>query len=123
MPLLMTRLTNVLAFALVAASNLHRAQSQFLWIEGESAARSETHRNAWFDAIDPQELSGGAQIASFSEKTQPAGWAEYDISIDSAGTYTFWLRANPCSGISYRLDGGLAVKLEPDALKGEDKRH
>ena len=73
--------------------------SSLLWIEGENAARSSTHRNAWFDAVDPTELSGGAQIANFSEPNQPGGWAEYDVMVPSSGGYRFWLRANPCSGL------------------------
>ena len=95
----------------------------FLWVEAESAQRSETHRNAWFDAIDPHELSGGAQIANFSEPKQDGGWAEYDLRISEAGDYHFWLRANPCSGISYRIDGGSWLKLDPEALQREDDRN
>ncbi|MHB8637403.1 MAG: hypothetical protein ACYC96_13115 [Fimbriimonadaceae bacterium] len=111
-----------LALACVIRATPPATQAPFLWIEGENTSRSETYRNAWFDAIDPQELSGGAQIASFSEKNQPTGWAEYDISINTGGNYNFWLRANPSSGITYRLDGNPAVKLDPDALAREDQK-
>ena len=31
------------------------AEPPLLWIEGESAARSQTHHNAWFEAVDPAE--------------------------------------------------------------------
>ena len=113
----------LLIVAAVTATPTPRNQTQFLWIEGESASRSVIHPNAWFDAIDPQELSGRAQIASFSEKNQPAGWAEYDISIDSAETYTFWLRANPASGISYQVDGGTSVIIRPDELARDDRQN
>ena len=60
------------------AASVWAAESPLLWVEGESPARSRTHRHAWFDAVDPAELSGGAQIANFSEPDQPEGWAEYD---------------------------------------------
>ena len=59
--------------------------SVLLWIEAENAARSSTHRNAWFDNVDPVELSGGAQIANFSEPNQPGGWAEYDVMVPTGG--------------------------------------
>ena len=79
------------------------AEPALLWIEGENPSRSQTQRNTWFDAVDPAELSGGAQIANFSEPGQPDGWAEYDLTIPAAGSYHFWLRANPCTGIRYRV--------------------
>lgn len=112
-----------MVFCLGAMMLLVSAQSNLIWIEGEAAQRSETHRNAWFDAVDPRELSGGAQIASFSEKGQPAGWAEYDVTVPASGAYTLWLRANPCSGIAYSIDKGQPVKLDPDALAAEDRNN
>lgn len=94
------------------------------WVEGENATRSNTHRNAWFDAVDPTELSGGAQIASFSESNQPGGWAEYDVTVPAGGKYRFWLRANPASGLLYAVNGSGWVKLDTDAMAKEDQaRH
>ena len=52
------------------------AEPSFLWVEGEKPSRSQTHRNTWYDAVDPAELFGGAQIANFSETAQFDGWAE-----------------------------------------------
>lgn len=97
------------------------AEPSLVWIEGETPSRSQTHRNGWFDAVDPAELSGGAQIANFSEPDQSDGWAEYDLATAVAGSYHFWLRANPCTGIRYRLDGGDWVRLDPQALEKEDR--
>ena len=91
------------------------------WVEGENATRSNTHRNAWFDAVDPTELSGGAQIASFSESNQPGGWAEYDVTVPAGGKYRFWLRANPASGLLYAVNGSGWVKLDTDAMAKEDQ--
>ena len=99
------------------------AAEPLLWIEGESAARSQVHHNAWFDAVDPQELSGGAQIANFSETDQPEGWVEYDVSIPAAGKYHLWLRANPCTGLNYRVDDGPVTPLDQPALEKQDKDH
>ncbi len=108
-------------FALFGATAL--AAEPLLWIEGESAARREVHPNAWFDAVDPQELSSGAQIANFSETSQPDGWAEYDLATPAAGNYHFWLRANPCSGLKFRVDGGVWTTLDQPALEARDQQH
>ena len=105
----------------VLAAYSWAAESPLLWVEGESPARSQTHRNAWFDAVDPAELSGGAQIANFSEPDQPEGWAEYDLTVPAAGSYHFWLRANPCTGIRYQVDGGSSTTFDPQNLEKEDR--
>lgn len=120
----MALLSAVLACLCVAApARSGEPKQPLLWIEGESAPRSQTHRNPWFDAVDPQELSGGAQVANFSETHQPPGWAEYDLQAPAAGAYHFWLRANPCSGLLYKLDGGAWSKLDPGAMQEEDRRN
>ena len=109
---------------LLACANLGlAADAPWLWVEGESAARRQVHPNPWFDAVDPQELSGGAQIGNFSELAQPEGWAEYDLTLPAAGSYHFWLRANPCSGLQFRVDGGQPVAVETKALEDEDKKN
>ena len=90
-------------------------------MEGENAT-SRTHRqNAWFDDVDPTELSGNAQIANFSEANQPGGWAEYDIAVPAGGKYRFWLRANPGSGLLYAVNGSGWVKLDTEAINKEDQ--
>jgi hypothetical protein len=92
----------------------------FLWIEGEDASRSTTHRNVWFDDIDSTELSGGAQIGNFSEINQPGGWAEYDVVLPTGGGYRFWLRANAGTSLSYTVNGSGWFKLDTDAIARED---
>jgi len=110
-----------LAGVLLAAAAARGAAP--IWIEGESAARSQVHHNAWFESVSPEELSGGAQSANFSEPNQPEGWAEYDLEVPQAGAYDFWLRANPCTGLLYRIDGGDEVALDPKAMEDEDKKN
>src|SRR5580658_4759912 len=112
-------LTTMLTLA-VASAQARSVEQPLLWIEAESASRREVHANAWFDAVDAQELSGGGQIANFSEPAESSGWAEYDVTVPVAGAYQFWLRANPGTGIRYRLDGGAWTKLDPQALEQED---
>ena len=104
----------------VAASGL-AAEPAFLWIEGENATRSQANHNAWFDAVDALELSGGAQIGNFSEPEQAAGWAEYDVTAPTAGAYHFWLRANPCTGLLFKVDRGAWTKVDPQAMEQEDQ--
>lgn len=106
---------------LTMAAAIQADEASILWIEGENAARSSTHRNAWFDSVDPAELCGGAQIANFSEMTQPSGWAEYDVDVSTAGDYRFWLRANPSSGLLYAVNGSGWTKLDTDAIAKDDR--
>jgi len=113
----------VLSLAGHARAADEAAGDAFLWIEGEAAARCQVHRNAWFDNVSKPELSAGDQIASFAEPNQPHAWAEYDITVPRDGTYHFWLRANPCTGIAYRVDGGAEVALDAKAMQAEDKKN
>lgn len=108
--------------ACFACASAAVAGEPLLWVEGESAARRQVQRNPWFDSVDPQELSGGAQIGNFSEPGQPEGWAEYDLDVPAAGAWHFWLRANPCTGLLYKLDGAAEVALDPKAMQEEDRR-
>jgi hypothetical protein len=68
------------------------AESPLLWVEGESAGRSQLHRNAWYDAVDPAELSGGDQIAvrnpSITTATvlDPNGMPVADLPITKDGS-------------------------------------
>lgn len=66
-------------------------------------------------------LSGSAQIASFSEPNQPTGWVEFDINVEFAGAYHFWLRANPSSRISYKIGQSAFLKLDVDAMLKLDR--
>jgi hypothetical protein len=92
-----------------------------LWIEGENATRSSTHRDVWFDDVDPTELSGEAQIANLSDPNQPGGWAEYDVKVPVGGEYRFWLRANLGTDLLYAVNGSRWVKLDADTITKEDQ--
>ena len=99
------------------------ADAPLLWIEGEQAAKNQVQHNSWFESVDPQELSGGAQIANFSEDAQPNGWAEYALDIPAAGAWRFWLRANPCSGIQYQLDGDAWTSFDAKAMEQSSRQN
>lgn len=118
----LSRILNLVPWLLMAGT-CRAAESHLLWIEGEHADRKQVHRNAWFDAVDPRELSGGAQIANFSEPNQPEGWAEYDFSVPAAGVYHLWLRANPCTGLKFKCDGGPWMTVDQQALEEEDRKN
>jgi hypothetical protein len=54
--------------------------------------------------VDPQELSGGAQIGDFSELPQPDDWADSDLPILATGRHHFWLRAwPPLAKVRYKV--------------------
>jgi len=53
----------------------------------KSPAKPDGIATAGSIAVDPAELSGGGQIANFSEPAQSAGWAEYDLAVPAAGSY------------------------------------
>lgn len=116
-----TLLAMSIAALLGAVIPARAADPALIWVEGEQAARSKVNPNPWFDAVDPQELSGGGQIGNFSEEAQESGWAEYDVTLPSAGEWRFWLRANPCSGIQYKIDGGPWRAFDAKAMEQEDK--
>ena len=112
-----------MATIVVALMGAARADGPtLLWIEGESAARRNVCHNAWFESVDAAELSGRAQIANFSEPTEAEGWAEYDVAVPAAGRYRFWLRANPCSGILFAVNGSTWTKLDVEAITKADPR-
>ncbi|MES2571467.1 MAG: hypothetical protein V4710_15610 [Verrucomicrobiota bacterium] len=87
----------------------HSAET--LWIEGEAAASSTMHRHPWwYDQVKTDLLSGGAWISNFHEKE---GTAQYGIDVKEAGSYRFWVRANPVgAALAYRIDEGAWVEID-----------
>ncbi len=77
-----------------------------IWIEGEDAdIRENTPHRWWYDTVKKDVLSGGGWISHFN-KDAP-GRVGFRFAVETGGTYTFWLRANPAkSRLSWRLDGG-----------------
>ena len=41
--------------------------------------------------------------------------------VPTAGGYRFWLRANPCSGLLYAVNGSGWIKLDTDAIAKQDQ--
>jgi hypothetical protein len=82
------------------------ADDSFIWIEGEHPARTNMQPHPWYaGAVDKAQLSGGDFISNFGPQE---GRAEYPFSAARAGTYDFWIRANPVGDprLDYQLNGG-----------------
>ncbi len=104
----------------VAALASAAAAQEYVWVEAESGMPKNIVTNAGLNAVDPDELSGGAWVSSFSEKQHPvAGSVECSFSVAREGKYRFWVRATFGTGISYQLDGTPAVAVNGTKAKDE----
>ena len=81
------------------------AAQPLIWIEGENAVKRQLVDNAGLNDVNPDELSGGKWICSFSHEKEPTGAAEYAVKIAKAGRYHLWVRAVAGTGLAYRFDG------------------
>ena len=61
--------------------------------EGEQAVKMQLVDNPGLDDVNPDELSGGKWICSFSHENEPTGTGEYAVEIPKAGDYHLWVRA------------------------------
>lgn len=89
-----------------------------LWIEGEKPTKADVTRfPQWYDMVKRDQLSGRDFISHWNEKK--AGTVEYQFTVAKAGTYEFWVRANPVqSKLSYQLNGGefKAIEFEKNVI-------
>ena len=85
-------------------------------MEGEQAVKKQLVDNAGLNDVNPDELSGGKWICSFSHEKEPTGTAEYAVEIPQAGRYHLWVRAVGGTGLAYRVDGA------KDAVRGGDRQ-
>jgi hypothetical protein len=82
------------------------ASDNFIWVEGENPVSTNMKPHPWYSgAVVKADLSGGDFISNFGPE---AGLANYRFDATIAGTYTFWIRANPVGDpkLDYQLDGG-----------------
>jgi len=93
-----------------------------IWIEGESAQEREITANHGLEAVVPDELSGGAWVASFANKGQATGTATYAADIPDAGTYHLWVRGTGALAcrvdVSAWITGGKPVDLMAISASG-----
>ncbi len=91
-----------------------------IWIEGESATRSNVTRHPWwYDKVKSDALSGGKWISNYSD--QKEGTAEYDFNAVTSDSYAFWVRANFSVGaqLSWQLDNGEWTPIDFKDRRGE----
>lgn len=82
-----------------------------LWTEGESATVRDVVANDGLDAVDPEELSGGAWISSFANGERATGAAAGEIRVAEAGTYRLWCRG--MGKLAFRTDEGAWIESDP----------
>ncbi len=76
-----------------------------IWIEGESAATHSMQQHGWYNSVKIGELSNNDWLSHFRDGDMPI--ASFSVPIDHAGTYEFWLRANPvAAAMSVRVNAG-----------------
>ena len=66
------------------------AAEPLIWIEAEAAAKRQLVDNAGLNNVNPNALSGGKWICSFSHEKDPSGMGEYVLEIPAAGRYHLW---------------------------------
>jgi hypothetical protein len=81
------------------------------WIEGEKPVKSHaTHHPWWYEKVHRDQLSGGDFLANWGATP---GEAEYAITAPQAGSYEFWVGANPSgTKLSYQLSGGQFTEID-----------
>ncbi len=91
---------------------------QTVWIEGEKPTRAAVVRHPWwYDKVKKDQLSGGDWISHWSADKD--GEVEYDFQAPTAGSYAFWVRANPMGTILlYQLDRGrwASIRMDQDSI-------
>lgn len=95
------------------------AADGIIWVEGEQAVKRQLVDNPGLNEVNPDELSGGRWICSFSHENEPTGTGEYAVEIPKAGDYHLWVRAAAGTGLSYRLDDAKEA-VDVDVRKGQD---
>jgi len=96
----------LLLLATSAALLAGLAHADDIWLEGEAPAHTDIKPHPWYSgAVNKALLSGGDFLANFSPQE---GHADYAFTVKNAGSYTFWLRANPIGAplLDYQLNNG-----------------
>jgi hypothetical protein len=91
------------------------ARAEVIWIEGENSYRASVTRHPWwYDKVKRDQLSGGDFISNWD--ASKVGEAEYHFNAKSAGSFEFWVRANPVqSSMTYQLNDGPQTPVDMNA--------
>jgi hypothetical protein len=94
----------LILFVLVAAGRL--CSAEVIWVEGENPFRASVTRHPWwYDKVKHDRLSGGDLISNWDPNK--VGEVEYRFVASQAGSFDFWVRANPVqSSMTYQLNAG-----------------
>ena len=92
--------------------------AEYIWLEGEQAAKASVKKHGWYNSVNSKELSGGDWLSNFGSKE---GSALYNFNVKKAGSYDFWIRANPLGGpaLEWKLNDASAQML--DFKKAQEK--
>jgi hypothetical protein len=130
------RIAAVLLIPLAAAAGsgaeLLRAQAEstpaFLWIEGETPARTTFNRHGWYsgdkvrrDLLSPGSPGGvpGDWLAHYANDGRSVE-SEYRIASAEDGPYTLWIRASAFTvRMWYRVDNGPRVDIDMESDRRE----
>ena len=88
----MSRILSIICL-LTWLPSLAMAAEKIIWVEGERPVKKQLVDNPGLDDVNPDELSGGKWICSFSHENEPTGTAEYAVEIPQPGNYHLWVRA------------------------------
>ena len=103
----------------------------FLWIEGETPARTTFNRHNWYcctgvrrDLLSPGEPGGraGDWLAHYANDGLVAE-AEYRVITSEGGPYTLWVRTSDFTvRMWYRVDNGARVAIDTEGDRREHLR-
>src|SRR3954469_20029853 len=87
------------------------ASAATIWIEAEKPISSTVTRHPWwYDKVKTEELSGGDFISNWDK--DKVGEIEYPVKAANAGSYEFWVRANPIQAtMTYSINGSGAQSI------------
>jgi hypothetical protein len=93
-------------------------RAEVIWVEGENPFRASVTRHPWwYDKVKRDQLSGGDFISNWDPNK--VGEVEYHFNAKQAGSYEFWIRANPVqSSMTYQLNGGEQKSVDMNANVG-----
>ncbi len=90
---------------ITACISLAAAEPVHIWVEGQTAKKSDVTHHSWYGNVDRDQLSANGCISHYNKNK--AGLAHYEIDAKTAGDYKFWVRANPtASKVQYKIGDG-----------------
>ena len=112
--LMKLNMTLPLLTLICGALSLLAAETDTLWIEGETPSRGQNYPHPWYsDQVQKWALSGGGWLSSFTDKADTE--VAYDIDVPKEGNWSLWARLNPTqSKASWKLNNGAWTAIDMD---------